>query len=108
MFSISKSTTRFTGASRHLSRQYAVQARTIGALSDRIKRDHQELREYADNIRNARDQNTKAEWQNQLTWELARHAIAEELVVYPALKKYLGVEGKQRADEDRAAHQSVR
>jgi len=90
------------------SRRCLSQAGTIGTLSDSIKRDHQELKEYADNIRNANDQNSQAEWQNQFTWELARHSIAEELVVYPALERYLGLEGKQRADKDREEHQSVR
>ncbi|KAF7885067.1 hypothetical protein EAF00_010885 [Botryotinia globosa] len=39
-------------------------------------------------------------------WELARHSIGEELVVYPAFAKHLGVPGQKMADEDRAEHQT--
>ncbi|KAH8115032.1 hypothetical protein DFH11DRAFT_1743209 [Phellopilus nigrolimitatus] len=54
-----------------------------GPLADKIKKDHREL-----------------------TWEIARHAIGEELVVYPLMEKHLGVEGKKLADQDRADHQA--
>jgi hypothetical protein len=56
-------------------------------ISDLIKHDHDELRTYKDNILNAKDDDEKVRWQNQFTWELARHSIAEELVVYPAMEK---------------------
>jgi len=56
-------------------------------VSDLIKHDHDELRTYKDNILNAKDDDEKVRWQNQFTWELARHSIAEELVVYPAMEK---------------------
>lgn len=43
------------------------------------------------------------------TWELARHAVAEELVVYPAMERYLGGGwGREVAEKDRQEHQSVR
>jgi hypothetical protein len=45
---------------------------------------------------------------NQFTWELARHSIAEELVVYPAFEKYLGDKGKLMAEDDRKEHHQVR
>jgi hemerythrin superfamily protein len=79
----------------------------MSSISDVIKKDHAELKEYADNIRNAKDDDTKVRWQNQFTWELARHSIGEELVVYPALEKHLGGQGQQMADKDRAEHQTV-
>lgn len=56
-------------------------------VSDLIKHDHDELRTYKDNILNAKDDDERVRWQNQFTWELARHSIAEELVVYPAMEK---------------------
>lgn len=79
----------------------------MSTISETIKRDHQAIRECADNIRSAKDEDSKAKWQNQFTWELARHSIGEELVVYPAFEKHLGADGKQRADKDRAEHKSV-
>jgi hypothetical protein len=44
-------------------------------------------------------------WARQLTWEIARHAVGEEIVVYPLMEKLLGKEGLELADHDRAEHQ---
>ncbi|KAF7900244.1 uncharacterized protein EAF01_007546 [Botrytis porri] len=77
-------------------------------ITDAILKDHEEIRQYADKIRQATDDDTRARWQNQFTWELARHSIGEELVVYPAFAKYLGMQGQKMADEDRAEHQTVK
>jgi hypothetical protein len=79
----------------------------LSSISDAIKKDHAELAEYAANIRNAKDDETKVRWQNQFTWELARHSIGEELVVYPAFAKHLGGQGQEMADKDRAEHTTV-
>ncbi|PQE19394.1 HHE domain-containing protein [Rutstroemia sp. NJR-2017a BBW] len=80
----------------------------MSTISDAIKQDHREINQYADNIRQAQDDDTRTRWQNQLTWELARHSIGEELVVYPAFAKHLGERGQQMADKDRAEHQTVK
>ena len=79
----------------------------MSTISDAIKKDHEEINEYANNIRVAADDDSKTRWQNQFTWELARHSIGEELVVYPAFAKYLGSKGQEMADKDRAEHLSV-
>ncbi|PVH71633.1 hypothetical protein DL98DRAFT_577271 [Cadophora sp. DSE1049] len=80
----------------------------MSTISDAIKKDHQEIKEYAENIRTATDDDSKTRWQNQFTWELARHSIGEELVVYPAFAKHLGARGQAMADKDRDEHQSVK
>jgi hemerythrin superfamily protein len=90
-----------------LKRTFFTTRPAMSTISDVIKKDHQEIKEYADNIRNARDDDTKVRWQNQLTWELARHSIGEELVVYPAFAKHLGGQGQHMADKDRAEHRTV-
>ncbi len=77
-------------------------------ISDAIKDDHRELEEYYQTILDAKDDDTRTRYQNQFTWELARHSVGEELVVYPAMEKYLGADGKAKADKDRKAHQKVR
>jgi len=74
---------------------------------DHIVRDHRELSDYYKQIKSAQDEETKAKWQNQFTWELARHSIAEELVVYPAMETHLGAQGKEMAEKDRKQHRSV-
>ena len=79
----------------------------ISAVSAAITKDHRELEEYYKNIINAPDNDQAERWQNQFTWELARHSIAEELVVYPAFEKNLGDKGKEMADKDRDQHQVV-
>jgi hemerythrin superfamily protein len=69
------------------SRTFASSSAIMQRISDLIKHDHDELRTYKDNILKATDDDEKVRWQNQFTWELARHSIAEELVVYPAMEK---------------------
>lgn len=76
-------------------------------VSEGITHDHRELEEYKNNILSAKDNDDKVKWQNQFTWELARHSIAEELVVYPAMEKYVPG-GKDMAEKDRDEHQTVR
>jgi len=80
----------------------------MSSISDAVTKDHRELEEYYNNILNATDADTQTRWQNQFTWELARHSIGEELVVYPAMEKYLGQKGKDFADKDRKDHQVVK
>ncbi|KAL5350223.1 hypothetical protein ACLOAV_005261 [Pseudogymnoascus australis] len=80
----------------------------MSRIIDAIKKDHRELEQYYNNIINAKNNDEATRWQNQFTWELARHFIGEELVVYPAFEKVLGDQGKQMADKDRAEHQTVK
>ncbi|KAI9852447.1 MAG: hypothetical protein M1830_006793 [Pleopsidium flavum] len=77
-------------------------------ITDAITEDHRELEEYYQTILDAKDEDTRTRYQNQFTWELARHSIGEELVVYPAMEKYLGADGKAKADHDREEHQTVK
>lgn len=79
----------------------------MSCIIDVIKQDHRELEKCYNNIIDAKDNDQATRWQNQFTWELASHSIAEELVVYPSFAKVLGEQGKQMADKDRAKHQSV-
>ena len=61
--------------------------------------------EYYDKYSAASDADTKTRWSRQLIWEIARHAVGEEIVVYPLMEKHLGEQGLKLADEDRAEHQ---
>ena len=56
-------------------------------------------------VKSAGDEDKQGRWARQLTWEVARHAVGEEIVVYPLMEKHLGAEGKRLADEDREQHQ---
>lgn len=46
-------------------------------VSEVIKHDHQELKDYYNQIMSATDHETQVSYQNQFAWELARHSIAE-------------------------------
>ncbi|PCG90475.1 Hypothetical protein PENO1_099030 [Penicillium occitanis (nom. inval.)] len=82
-------------------------ATRTSSISDTVKHDHVALRNGYNKILGTTDLDEKRRWQNQFTWDLARHAVGEELVVYPALEKVLA-DGKRLADRDREEHQTVK
>ncbi|KAL4805672.1 hemerythrin HHE cation binding domain-containing protein [Aspergillus unguis] len=79
----------------------------MSRISDAIKKDHRELEDYYSKILSAPSDKEKTQWQNQFTWELARHSIGEELVVYPVFEKNIP-DGKAMADKDRKEHFTVK
>jgi hemerythrin superfamily protein len=90
---------------RHRSLYSTAAMSTISAA---ITKDHRELEQYFNEvINNQHDTDHQQRYGNQFVWELARHSVGEELVVYPAFEKYLGAEGKQIAEEDRKEHHEV-
>ncbi|KAJ5360835.1 hypothetical protein N7517_010026 [Penicillium concentricum] len=50
-----------------------------------IKHDHCELESHSHKILSSTNPDQQTRFQNQFVWELARHLIGEELVVYPAM-----------------------
>ncbi|KAG8897359.1 hypothetical protein FRB99_008208 [Tulasnella sp. 403] len=77
---------------------------TTPTISDAIIQDHRELEEYYQNYKRASTDKEKQQWAAQFRWELARHSVGEELVLYPVMGKYLGEEGEKLAATDRADH----
>lgn len=75
-------------------------------ISAAIKKDHRDIEDYYKNILASSTDKEKTQWQNQFTWELARHSIGEELVVYPQFEKNLP-NGQSMADKDRQEHLRV-
>ncbi|KAI0708089.1 hypothetical protein C8T65DRAFT_536007, partial [Cerioporus squamosus] len=83
----------------------------MSTLFHAIKEDHEEMYEYHDQYNRAHergDVEAQARWARQLTWEVARHAVGEEIVVYPLMEQHLGDKGRQLADHDREEHQEVK
>lgn len=78
----------------------------MATVSETITHDHREHQDYYNKIIDASDYDTKVRWQNQFTWELARHLVAEEIVVNPAIEKNVP-DGKAIAEKDRRQHRSV-
>ena len=60
---------------------------------------------YDQYVKNTGDADAQDRWARQLIWEVARHAVGEELVIYPLMERHLGAQGQRLADEDRAEHQ---
>lgn len=80
----------------------------MASISNAIIKDHRELKQYYEEIvNNPNNHEHQQRYGNQFVWELARHSVGEELVVYPALEKYLGDRGKEMADHDRQEHHKV-
>lgn len=93
---------------RPQQRTFAISPRRSGPrVIETITTDHRELEMYFNRIVSSTDPTEQAGWQNQFTWELARHAVGEELVVYPALEKHLR-DGEELAEKDRREHQGVK
>jgi len=79
------------------------------SITQEITKDHKELESfYKKYLDNKGNKNEQQKWLNQFTWELARHSIGEELVVYPSFESKLGAEGKAIADQDRKEHQGAK
>ncbi|KAJ5322320.1 hypothetical protein N7452_010609 [Penicillium brevicompactum] len=76
-------------------------------ISDAIKKDHQDIKSYYDKIVNSSDRDEQKRFQNLFTWELARHSIGEELIVYPVFEKMLS-DGVAMANKDRKEHLKVK
>lgn len=72
-----------------------------------IRRDHRDLEEAYYNIVDAPTTEDKVKWRNLFTWELVRHGISEEMLIYPLMEK-LFWHGDLLADRDREEHQTVR
>ncbi|KAF3482316.1 HHE domain protein [Arthroderma uncinatum] len=74
-------------------------------ISDAVKTDHRELEHYYHIIVNSTNPGERTKYQNQFVWELARHSVGEELVLYPAMEKLMGAEGERLTAKDRKEHQ---
>ncbi|KAL1591638.1 hypothetical protein SLS59_010097 [Nothophoma quercina] len=83
--------------------------RAPATISEAITRDHHDLRKYYNEIVNNKgDLDHQDRYGNQFRWQLARHSVAEELLVYPAFEEYLGDAGKAQADRDREQHHKIK
>jgi hypothetical protein len=79
----------------------------MGLVSDAVKQDHRELEDYYNRIISSSDQDEQTRYQNLFIWELARHSIGEELVLYPTIEKSVP-NGVELVQKDREDHQKVR
>ncbi|KAG6323090.1 hypothetical protein E4U44_002899 [Claviceps purpurea] len=81
----------------------------MATISSAITKDHRELEAYYNEvINNPNDHDHQQRYGNLFVWELARHSVGEELVVYPALENYLGAKGVEMAKSDRDEHHTTK
>ncbi|KAF5356816.1 hypothetical protein D9756_006747 [Leucocoprinus leucothites] len=79
------------------------------SIAHAVTNDHNQFwATYDEYVKNAGNVDAQTRWSNQLTWEIARHAISEELAIYPLFEKHLGERGQKMADQDREEHQEVK
>lgn len=92
------------------SRLASIRARVaaMSTVSQAIANDHRELEQYYNEVVNSDDVDHQTRYGNQFTWELARHSVAEELIVYPAMERYMGSRGHDHAEKDRKEHHQVK
>ncbi|KAI0537586.1 hypothetical protein GGR58DRAFT_513678 [Xylaria digitata] len=90
-----------------LQRHYAESHWPGEKVDEAIKEDHRQLKDYYNRVINSKDLDEQERYGNAFIWELARHSIAEEIVVYPAFER--DIQGGQGiADNDLAQHQNIK
>ncbi|KAJ5815938.1 hypothetical protein N7447_008171 [Penicillium robsamsonii] len=72
-----------------------------------VKHEHCELESHSHKILSSTKPDQQTRFQNQFVWELARHLIGEELVVYPAMITSLP-DGQGIVDKNRLEHRAVK
>ncbi|CAI6031142.1 unnamed protein product [Clonostachys chloroleuca] len=91
----------------HPSKLYSIAA--MSTISRAVIEDHRELEQfYNEVVSNGGNADHQQRYGNQFVWELARHSVGEELVLYPAMERHLGAKGKEMADHDRKEHHEVK
>ncbi|KAI0396290.1 hypothetical protein F5Y17DRAFT_420300 [Xylariaceae sp. FL0594] len=85
-----------------------LQTSQIFKVSQAIQEDHKQLKDYYNRAVSSKDPDEQERYGNAFIWELARHSIAEEIVVYPAMERDVPGEGTSIADKDRAQHQEIK
>ncbi|ORY59958.1 uncharacterized protein BCR38DRAFT_397957 [Pseudomassariella vexata] len=85
----------------------ALEHSQIWKLSQAIQHDHHRIEESYHKMVNSNDSDQQQRYQNLFIWELARLAIAKELVVYPVLERNIPG-GRERVEKDRASHQLIK
>lgn len=76
-------------------------------VSETIRQDHVAIRAIYQRIVASTNRDEQIRFQNLFVWELARHTVGEELVVFPAFEKHVRHLGLGLAKKDREQHQEV-
>ncbi|KAK4227807.1 hypothetical protein QBC38DRAFT_499150 [Podospora fimiseda] len=93
---------------RAIQTQNHLGVASMATITQAITNDHRDLQDCYNEVINSTDLDHMQRWGNQFTWELARHSVGEELVLYPAFEKHMGSLGGQIAETDRRDHHQVK
>lgn len=75
-------------------------------ISMAVDVDYHHLKDHRQRILDGKSSDEKRRHQNAFIWELARHAIAKELVIYPEIERHLPG-GAEIVQKQRAQHRQV-
>ncbi|KAI1337884.1 hypothetical protein F5Y15DRAFT_417670 [Xylariaceae sp. FL0016] len=97
----------FTHQTFPIARTFTASALLRGPLAEAIKAGHHELKSYHPHLTSHKDVDERVRYQNLFTWELARQAVAQDIVIYPAMDDALN-EGVGIAKKSRAQSQKIK
>ena len=73
---------------------------------DELTTDHREIKTLLARIPRARDPQVRRDLADRVITEVVRHAVAEEMYVYPAMSRHLP-NGEQEAEHDAQEHKEI-
>lgn len=79
---------------------------TTQDVVDILTQDHQEMLELIDQIERSVDATQRRDLADALIAEVVRHAVAEEMFVYPAMEKHVPG-GTKEVEHDKEEHQEI-
>ena len=79
----------------------------VSDVIDEILEDHRELEEYYGKFKAAQSVDEAHKYFHQFVWENSRHAVSEEIVVYPMMEA-VGERGKKLVEESLEGHRRLK
>jgi hemerythrin superfamily protein len=76
-------------------------------IIDLIKTDHRELEDYFGRYKSASNMEEGKKWFNQFLWEICRHSVAEEVVLYNMMES-INDRGKELGEKSREDHRKLK
>ena len=75
-------------------------------IDELIVMDHRDLRVFLDKFEKSGDFEEASKWLHQFIWEICRHSIAEEIILYPMLKKVPN--GREKWNDSLEEHRKIK
>ena len=75
-------------------------------IDELVLMDHLDLKSFLQKFEQSNTLAEATQWLHQFIWEICRHSIAEEIILYPMLKKV--PEGKQKWNESLDEHRKIK